>query len=156
MDVIDHGERDGGLRAVVRAESERLSAVDVGGGHVAVGDAVALVCRHLLYADAVAVACAGFETRQPDGVDAARALDADVRVVGFGPFPGVEVRAVVGCRLDPAHRGAVGYPDECGLAFAHVLQVGSVDDSDACQQRAHGGPHEQQEHAVSCFHRLSV
>ena len=156
VDVIDHGERDGGLGAVVRAEGEGFAAIDVGGRHVAVGDAVALVRRHLLHADAVAVARAGFEARQPDGVDAARALDADVGVVGLGAFLGIEVRAVVGRRLHPTHRRVVGDPDEGGLVLAHVLQVGAVNDSDAGQQGARGSPDEQQEQAGSCLHRLLV
>ena len=103
---------------------------------------VALVAEHGLLHDSVAVGRAGAQSPDADAVQLPGAAFADVGVVVFRAFFGVEVRAVVGRHLDPC-RGIDGCgPYDGETVFGDLLQIGPVGDAHrglpaggCCEQR---------------------
>ena len=92
---------------------------------------VAFVAEHGLLHDAVTVGLARFESADANPVLSAQTPPPEVRVVIFGAFGCIEMRSVVGCRLDPRRRVRRCRPDYGESVLGHILEIGAS--GDACR-----------------------
>ena len=138
MDVVDDPEIDPLLRRIEGRYGVGFVFEDVVAETLVENDAfVAFVEDDAPLHDAVTVGRAGLQAADADAVHAPDALAPEVRVVEFGAFGGVEVRAVVRGQLHPSGGIRRRVPDDGEALLRHVLQVGAVFDAYAglCERR---------------------
>lgn len=138
MDVVDDPEIDRSCAGSRVVTGVGLVFEDVVAETLVENDAlVAFVEDDAPLHDAVTVGRAGLQAADADAVHAPDALAPEVRVVEFGAFGGVEVRAVVRGQLHPSGGICRRVPDDGEALLRHVLQVGAVFDAYAglCEHR---------------------
>src|SRR5690606_7106627 len=126
--VVDYGKREIRLIRTAGGETQGLPAVYLGGGYLPILYLGADMAGDFLGIYPVAVPDSWFQAAEDHLVEFGYVLEAVAGSVEPGPFPLVEMAAVVGRQFHPGDGVLVRGPDDGHARIMQCLQIRSVGD----------------------------